>query len=222
LAVVGPSGSGKSTLASLLLRFHDPTEGRILIDGHDLREYKLDSLRAQISIVMQDSSLFGVSVRDNIAFGAADAGMEAIVEAARLANAHEFIEQMPNQYDTVLGERGATISGGQRQRIAIARAALRRSPIVILDEPTTGLDGKNEREVTAALDRLTRSRTSLLITHNLEAVGDADLVLYLADGRIVERGHHAELLANKGTYAAMYLRQLNDNHGPEGNFAFGA
>jgi ATP-binding cassette subfamily B protein len=222
VAVVGPSGSGKSTLASLLLRFHDPTEGRILIDGHDLREYKLDSLRAQISIVMQDSSLFGVSVRDNIAFGAADAGMEAIVEAARLANAHEFIEQMPNQYDTVLGERGATISGGQRQRIAIARAALRRSPIVILDEPTTGLDGKNEREVTAALDRLTRSRTSLLITHNLEAVGDADLVLYLADGRIVERGHHAELLANKGTYAAMYLRQLNDNHGPEGNFAFGA
>ncbi len=206
VAVVGPSGSGKSTLASLLLRLHDPNEGRILIDGHDIREYKLESLRAQISIVMQDSTLFGVSVCDNIAFGAAEAGVDAVVEAARLANAHEFIEQMPRQYDTVLGERGVTISG--------------QSPIVILDEPTTGLDRKNEREVTAALDRLTESRTSLLITHNLEAVRDADLLLYLAEGRIVERGKHAELLANKGTYAAMYVRQLN--HGGEGDFAFGA
>src|SRR5262249_11941354 len=138
VAIVGPSGSGKSTLASLLLRFHDPTEGRIVIDGHDIREYTLDSLRAQISIVMQDSALFGVSVRDNIAVGAADTGMDRVMEAARLANAHEFIEQMPKQYDTALGERGVTISGGQRQRIAIARAAVRRAPIVILDEPVTG------------------------------------------------------------------------------------
>jgi ATP-binding cassette, subfamily B, bacterial len=222
VAVVGPSGGGKSTLASLLLRFHDPNEGRILIDGHDIREYKLESLRAQISIVMQDSTLFGVSVRDNIAFGAADAGMARVVEAAGLANAQEFIEQMPNQYDTVLGERGVTVSGGQRQRIAIARAAVRRAPIVILDEPTTGLDRKNEREVTAALDRLTKNRTTLLITHNLDAVRDTDLVLYLADGRIVERGNHAELLSHKGTYAAMYLRQSHDNPAREGDFAFGA
>jgi ATP-binding cassette subfamily B protein len=171
---------------------------------------------------MQDSTLFGVSVRDNIAFGAAEADMERVMEAARLANAHEFIEQMPNQYDTLLGERGGTISGGQRQRIAIARAAVRRSSIVILDEPTTGLDRKNEREVTVALDGLTKGRTSLLITHNLDAVRNAELVLYLAGGRIVERGSHAELLANRGSYAEMYLRQLNENYSGEDDFAFGA
>jgi ATP-binding cassette subfamily B protein len=222
VAIVGPSGSGKSTLASLLLRFHDPAEGRILIDGRDIREYTLESLRGQISIVMQDSTLFGVSVRDNIAFGAVEADMERVMKAARLANAHEFIEQMPNQYDTILGERGVTISGGQRQRIAIARAAVRRSSVVILDEPTTGLDRKNEREVTMALDGLTKDRTSLVITHNLDAVRNADLVLYLAEGRIVECGNHAALLANRGTYAAMYLRQLNENPSGEGDFAFGA
>ncbi len=207
VAVVGPSGSGKSTLASLLLRFHDPTAGRILIDGRDIRDYTLESLRSQMSIVMQDSVLFAVTVRDNIGFGAVGAGTEDIIEAARLANAHGFITEMSQQYDTILGERGATVSGGQRQRIAIARAAVRKAPIIILDEPTTGLDLNNEREVTAALDRLSENRTTLLITHNLESVRDCDLVLYIGDGTIAELGCHEELLARDSEYAAMYRSQ---------------
>src|SRR5262249_6547711 len=147
VALVGPSGTGKSTLASLLLRLYDPTAGRVLIDGHDVREYTLASLRAQVSVVLQDTVLFAASVRDNIGYGAPGSSPEAVEEAARLANAHDFILALPQGYDTVLGERGVTLSGGQRQRIAIARAALRRAPILILDEPTTGLDEENERVV---------------------------------------------------------------------------
>jgi ATP-binding cassette subfamily B protein len=207
VVLVGPSGSGKSTLASLLLRFHDPVNGRILIDGRDIRDYTLESLRSQISIVMQDSPLFAVSVRDNIAFGTSTASTEDVVSAARMANAHDFIQQMPRQYDTVVGEHGSTLSGGQRQRIAIARAAIRKSPIIILDEPTTGLDRKNEREVTAALNRLSAGHTTLLITHDLQAAQDADLVLFLCEGRIRERGTHQSLLALGGEYAAMFNRQ---------------
>jgi ATP-binding cassette subfamily B protein len=208
VVVVGPSGGGKSTLASLLLRFHDPTRGRILVDGHDIREFTLESVRSQISIVLQDSVLFAASVRHNIAFGAVGATMEEVIAAAQMANAHGFILEMPQQYDTVLGERGASLSGGQRQRIAIARAVIRKAPIVILDEPTTGLDRKNEREVSAALDRLSNKRTTLLITHNLDAAQDADLVLFLSEGRIVERGTHAELLGLNCEYAAMFHRQM--------------
>ena len=207
VALVGPSGSGKSTIASLLLRFHDPQQGRILIDGRDIRDYILDSLRSHISIVMQDSPLFGLSVRDNIACGALGATPEGTFLAARIANAHDFILHMPHQYETFVGERGCTLSGGQRQRIAIARAAVRRAPILILDEPSSGLDHRNEREVSAALNRLSLGCTTLLITHDLRAAQDADLILYLSEGRIIERGTHASLMALKGEYATLFRRQ---------------
>jgi ATP-binding cassette subfamily B protein len=212
---VGPSGSGKSTIASLLLRLHDPREGTILIDGCDIRRYTIESVRSQISIVMQDSPLFAASMADNIAFGAMAASSDEVRQAACIANADGFIQQMPQQYDTAVGERGCTLSGGQRQRIAIARAAIRRVPIVILDEPAAGLDRKNEREVTAALDRLSAGRTTLLITHDLHAVQAADLVLFLSDGRITERGTHARLMALNGEYAAMFRRQTIWNSAPE-------
>lgn len=207
VALVGPSGSGKSTIASLLLRLHDPHEGRILVDGHDIRHYTIESLRSQITAVMQDSPLFALSVHDNIACGAAGASIEDVFLAARIANADGFIDHMPQGYDTAVGERGSTLSGGQRQRIAIARAAIRKAPIIILDEPATGLDRKNEREVTAALDQLSYGRTTLLITHDLHAAQDADLILFLSEGRIAERGTHASLMALGGEYSAMFLRQ---------------
>ncbi|MUG92068.1 ATP-binding cassette domain-containing protein [Scytonema sp. UIC 10036] len=203
VALVGPSGSGKSTLVSLLLRLYDPIEGRIFIDGHDLREYKLESLRRQIAIVLQDSVLFAVSVRDNIAYGFLEASQQEIEAVARLANAHDFIMQLPKGYKTILSERGETVSGGQRQRIAIARAAIRNAPIVILDEPTTGLDKENERAVTSALDRLTQEKTTFLISHNPRAVENADLILYIEKGKLLEQGTHAELMRRGGRYAAL-------------------
>jgi len=205
--LTGPSGSGKSTIASLLLRLHDPCEGRILIDGRDIRTYTLESLRSQISIVMQDSPLFALSVRDNIALGKTHSSPQEVIQAARIANAHDFIVQMPKHYDTVLGERGATLSGGQRQRIAIARAAIRKAPVIILDEPTTGLDRKNEREVSAALDSLSRGSTTVLITHDLQAAQEADSIFFLMDGRIVESGTHQSLMTLDREYAAMVRRR---------------
>lgn len=204
VALVGGSGGGKSTLVSLLLRLYDPIEGQILIDGHDLREYKLQSLRRQISVVLQDSVLFATSVRDNIAYGCLGVSDAAIEQAARLANAHDFIMALPQGYDTLLGERGATLSGGQRQRIAIARAAVRHAPIVILDEPTTGLDNQNEQIVNQALDRLTQNCTTFIISHNLKAIASSDLILYLENGQIVEQGNHTQLMNQSGRYAAMY------------------
>ena len=207
IALVGPSGAGKSTIVSLLLRLYDPTAGRIAIDGRNLRQYTLASLRKQISIVLQDSMLFGVSVRDNIAYGRLDATDAEIQAAARLANAHDFITALPQGYDTILGERGATLSGGQRQRLAIARAAVRQAPIIVLDEPTTGLDKHNEQAVLEALDRLTQGRTTFTIAHNLRSTENADLILYLEKGAVVERGTHAELMYLDGCYARMYITQ---------------
>ena len=213
VAVVGASGSGKSTLISLILRLYDPNFGRILIDGQDLREYTLNSLRQQISIVLQDSVLFAASIRENIAYGKLGATDEEIENAAKLANAHEFIMDLSDGYETVLGERGNTLSGGQRQRIAIARAAIRQAPIIILDEPTTGLDNASERAVNQALNHLTQGRTTFLISHNLKAVEGADLIFYVEGGRILERGTHSQLMRQRGGYAALYQLQNVVNNG---------
>jgi ATP-binding cassette subfamily B protein len=207
VALVGPSGSGKSTTVGLLLRFYDPDAGCVLVDGRDIREYTLESLRRQISVVLQDTILFAASVRENIGYGTPGVPPDRIEAAARLASAHEFIERLPQGYDTELGERGATLSAGQRQRLAIARAAVREAPILILDEPTIGLDEANETAVTAALERLAAGRTTLLITHDLHRAATADLILYLDQGRVAERGTHGELLKAGGRYAALYRLQ---------------
>ncbi|NJL35927.1 MAG: ABC transporter ATP-binding protein [Leptolyngbyaceae cyanobacterium SM1_4_3] len=215
VALVGPSGGGKSTLVSLLLRLYDPIEGQILIDEHDLREYKLESLRRQVSIVLQESVLFAVSIRDNIAYGSLGATDAEIEAAARLANAHEFILDLPQGYDTIMGERGATLSGGQRQRIAIARAAVRKARIVILDEPTVGLDNENEHAVTEALERLAQTCTTFLITHDLRGAVSADQILYIEKGKVLERGTHNELMRLGGRYAALYQLQTAIGSSPD-------
>jgi ATP-binding cassette subfamily B protein len=207
IALVGPSGVGKSTVASLVLRLYDPQSGRITIDGSDIRDFTLQSLRQQVSVVLQETLLFAASVHDNIAWGAGGATAEDVEAAAKLANADEFIRAMPNGYDTILGERGVTLSGGQRQRIAIARAAVRRAPVLVLDEPTTGLDEENERIVTDALRKLARRRTTIWITHDLRLASQADLICYMEGGRIVERGRHDELISAGGRYAALFRMQ---------------
>ena len=201
---LGQSGMGKSTLVSLILRLYDPSQGRVLIDGMDIRGFRLKSLREQISIVLPNSLLFAASIRDNIGYGAASASFAEIEQAARLANAHDFIMAMPNGYDTELGERGVTLSSGQQQRIAIARAALRQSPILILDEPTTGLDRSNEQAVIEALGKLARGRTVIMITHDLDLAARADQIVFLENGSIIEQGSHAELLGRGGPYAALF------------------
>lgn len=206
VALVGPSGIGKSTLVNLLLRFYDPLHGRVIIDGRDVREYTLASLRSQIGVVLQDTVLFAASVFDNIAYGAVQATPQAVESAARLANAHDFIQALPQGYDTLLGERGLTLSGGQRQRLAIARAAIRRAPILLLDEPATGLDRDNERIVLEALERLAVGRTTILITHDPLLAARADLILVLEQGRVRERGSHDDLMRTGGRYATHYLR----------------
>jgi ABC-type multidrug transport system fused ATPase/permease subunit len=204
VALLGRSGSGKSTLGSLALRLYDPQTGSISIDGVDIKKYRLESLRREIGIVLQDSLLFATTVRENIAYGKLDATEQEIVAAAKAANAHEFIMQLENGYDTVVGERGATLSGGQRQRIAIARTFIRDMPILILDEPMTGLDIESETTVREALRRLMSGRTSILITHDLEAASEADLILLLADGQIIEQGSHQELLLRNGQYRDLW------------------
>ena len=204
VALVGPSGGGKSTLVSLLLRLYDPLSGSVYIDGKDIRDYRIESLRQQISIVLQESMLFGTSVRDNIAYGTSSATDREIEQAAKLADAHEFIMKLPDGYDTLMSERGATLSGGQRQRIAIARAAIRKARIVILDEPTVGLDNKSEQTVSAALTRLSQSTTTFLITHDLRASIHFDRIFYLENGQILESGTHLDLMRKGERYAALY------------------
>ena len=182
MALVGPSGSGKSTIIGLISRLFDPDAGRVLIDGVDIRSVTLASLRSQISVVLQDTALFATSIRENIAYGAPEASYEEIVTAAKIAAAHEFIEMLPDGYDTVVGERGVTVSAGQRQRIAVARAAVRGAPILILDEPTSGLDQENSQAVILALGKLAAEKTVILITHQMHEAMEADRVFRLDHG----------------------------------------
>jgi ATP-binding cassette, subfamily B, bacterial len=207
VAIVGSSGAGKSTIASLMPRFLDPVAGCVKIDGADVREYTLKSLRDQFSFVLQDTLLFRASIWENIAYGRPDAGLEETVRAAMLANAHEFITRLPEGYATFVGERGMTLSGGERQRIAIARAIVRNSPILILDEPTTGLDAVAEQAVVEALHRLMEGRTCIVIAHNLGTIRNADTILVVKDAAIVERGTHESLLARGGAYAELHSLQ---------------
>lgn len=202
--VAGPSGSGKTTLVSLLLRLYDPQHGKILIDGHDIRRFTLASLRAQFSVVLQDSLLFAATIRDNIAYGVADATAQQVEAAATLANAHDFIVRLPGGYDAQVGERGVTLSAGQRQRIAIARAAIRQAPMLILDEPMTGLDEASERAVYEALERVSRGRTTLLVTHDLRHAASAGMVVYVDPATGVHAGTHRELLECNANYAAAW------------------
>lgn len=209
VALVGASGSGKTTLVSLIPRFYDVTEGRITINGIDIREFTLTSLRKQIGLVTQETVLFNDTVANNIAYGSPQATRAQIEDAARRANAHDFIMELPEGYDTVIGERGNRLSGGQRQRLAIARALLRDAPILILDEATSALDTESERLVQAALDRLMSGRTVFAIAHRLSTIQHADLILVLDQGRIVERGTHRELLAAGGLYKRLYDLQFD-------------
>ena len=211
VALVGPSGSGKSTLVDLIPRFYEPAQGRILVDGIDTREIKLPALRALTGIVSQETVLFHDTVRNNIAYGAAEKYSQSQIEAAaRAANAHEFITELPSGYDTLLGERGTRLSGGQRQRLAIARALLSDPPILILDEATSALDTESERLVQEAIDRLLRGRTVFVIAHRLSTIAHADQILVLDRGEIVEQGSHAELLARRGAYYRLYSLQFGD------------
>jgi subfamily B ATP-binding cassette protein MsbA len=208
VALVGPSGSGKSTIVSLLPRLYDVAEGRILIDGHDVRDYSLSALRQAIAIVQQDSLIFSGSVRDNIKYGRPQADDDEVVHAARAANAHEFISALPEGYHTMLGERGVNLSGGQRQRLSIARALLKNPRILILDEATSALDTESEALVQAALERLMRNRTCFIIAHRLSTVRGADRILVVQNGRIVEHGPHEALLARNGVYARLVQHQF--------------
>jgi subfamily B ATP-binding cassette protein MsbA len=213
-ALVGPTGGGKSTIASLIPRFYDPASGSVKIDGIDIRRFTMKSLREQMSFVLQETLLFNAPIWQNIAYGKPDATREEIIRAAKLANANEFIDKMPDGYNTVVSERGTSVSGGQRQRIAIARAIIRDTPILILDEPTTGLDAASEQLVMQAIDRLTEGRTSIVIAHRLATVRRADVIFVIKDGSIVEKGSHQELQAVGGLYAKLYAIQYQDEIAP--------
>lgn len=204
IALVGPSGSGKTTICSLLPRFYDVTEGRVTIDGNDVRKLTLESLRSQIGLVSQDVYLFGGSIKDNIAYGKPEATMDEIVDAAKKANIHDFIMELPDKYDTFVGERGTRLSGGQKQRISIARVFLKNPPVLILDEATSALDNESERFIQKSLEELAKDRTTITIAHRLSTIRNADEILVVADCGIAERGTHEELLELDGIYARYY------------------
>jgi subfamily B ATP-binding cassette protein MsbA len=214
-AIVGPTGEGKSTLVNLIPRLYDPVKGVVKIDGRELRSLTLKSLRDQISYVQQETVLFNEPIWQNIAYGKPDSTREEIVRAAELANADEFIRKLPQGYDTIVGERGSSLSGGQRQRIGIARAIIRNSPVLILDEATSGLDAESEALIVQALDRLMKGKTSLVIAHRLGTIKQADKILFLKGGRIVEQGNHEELLARGGEYAGLYKLQFGSEAAPK-------
>jgi ATP-binding cassette subfamily B protein len=209
-ALVGPTGAGKTTIISLIPRFYDPTSGLVAVDGCDVRRLQQKSLRQQMGFVLQETLLFHAPVWNNIAYGKPEASRAEILRAAELANAHEFIEKMPEGYDTIVGERGVTLSGGQRQRIAIARAIIRNAPILILDEPSSGLDAASEKLVFGALDRLMEGKTSIVIAHRLSTIRRADIIFVVDHGAIVERGNHEELLKLGGLYAELYHIHQDD------------
>lgn len=214
VGIVGQTGSGKSTLMNLLIRHHDPTEGRVLLDGVDLRDYRLEELRSQFALVLQESVLFATSIRENIGYARPDASDEQIERAAKAAHAHDFIMRLPEGYDTVVGERGQMLSGGERQRIAIARAFLRDAPILILDEPTSALDTQTEADILAAIRELMKGRTTFVIAHRLSTIRSADLILVLDAGRIVERGTHEELMSASQLYRGLVERQAGSDWQP--------
>ena len=218
LAVVGPTGAGKSTIAALMCRLHDPGDGAVTLDGTDLRDLTLDSVHQHVGLVLQEATLFRATVRDNIAYGRLEATAEEVVEAAKVADAHEFIEALPEGYDTLLAERGVSLSGGQRQRLALARAVLRGSAILVLDEPTTGLDARSERAVLQAIRRVSAGRTTVMITHRMAAAMTADHIVVLDRGVVVERGDHETLLAADGLYAEMCrLQHVGSGRGSNGH-----
>jgi ATP-binding cassette subfamily B protein/subfamily B ATP-binding cassette protein MsbA len=210
IALVGATGAGKSTLVSLIPRFFDPWKGTVKIDGVDVRDVELKSLRNNVGIVLQEPFLFPLSIAENIAYGKPKATREEIKASARAANAHQFIERLPQGYDTIIGERGATLSGGERQRISIARALLKDAPVLILDEPTSALDAQTEELLLEALERLMKGRTTFIIAHRLSTIRKANRILVLENGRIVESGTHAELLGNKGAYSLFHNIQFQD------------
>lgn len=209
VAIVGPTGVGKSTLVSLIPRFYDPREGRVLLDGIDIREYQLKSLRNQIAMVLQPPLVFPLTVRENIAYGRPDAPFEAIVRAARLARIHESIDRLPQKYETVVGEQGATLSEGERQRITIARAILRDAPVLILDEPTSSVDAETEAFIMEGLNQLMEGKTTFIIAHRLSTVRRADIIIVLSGGEIVEKGSFEELVKSGGPFASLYHTQFN-------------